>query len=229
MSAFENLLSIDSSGRRLRLAVSFGADRLVISDQLAELSHGRIIMKKIGDLLNSAGLQVGQLDGLVVSTGPGSFTGLRIGLAIAKGMAVAGRIPVVPVSHFDVIAERFPDEKLPLSKILVPAGRDEFLMVEYRDGAVRLEGVTAVRRETLAQWPAEVGCIITGLGVEPSFEPNALPAGTLLVEPEPAELIRLGRAKLENSQIPELADMEPLYLRKSQAELRFDERHQRPD
>lgn len=227
MSDYHNLLALDSSGKKLRLAVSFGEDRMVSSDELVEQSHGRIMLKKIGELLKSAGLNVGQLDGLVVSTGPGSFTGLRIGLAVAKGMAVASGIPVVPVSHFDVITSRLPGEQFPLAKILVPSGRDEFLMVEYRSGEVLFDGATVLRRESLQHWPAEVGCLVTGFGVEPAHDKLNLPAHARVIEPDLAELMALGRAKLQSDRVPELASLEPMYLRKSQAELRFDERHQR--
>ena len=94
----ENILAIDCSGKELNLGLRFGHDRTVKLSIEAGRSHGQLIIEKISELLNSAEIKVKQLRALVVSTGPGSFTGLRIALAAAKGMATALNIPAVGVS-----------------------------------------------------------------------------------------------------------------------------------
>ena len=99
-----NILAIDTSSAELKLGLGFGEDRTVKSCEQIDKSHGRFIIKKIDNLLQSAGLDKNDLQAIVVCTGPGSFTGLRIGLAAAKGMAVAMDIPVVGLSLFEVAA-----------------------------------------------------------------------------------------------------------------------------
>src|SRR5512147_1747748 len=97
-----NLLAIDTATATLRLALKFGEDRLVKSSERVERSHGQMLMRKIENLCGSASVAPDQIGGIAVAIGPGSFTGLRIGLAAAKGMAVALDIPIVGVSHFDI-------------------------------------------------------------------------------------------------------------------------------
>src|SRR5574341_1324197 len=98
----KNILAIDCATSEMKLGLKFGGDRLVKSAVAAEQSHSAQIIKGIAALMASAKCKVTELDAIVVATGPGSFTGLRIGLACAKGMAVALNIPVVGVSLFEV-------------------------------------------------------------------------------------------------------------------------------
>jgi len=107
----QSVLAIDSSTHILKLALSFGDDRLVQISEEVEKSHGQIIVKKINELFQSAGLNKSMLRAIVVATGPGSFTGLRIGLATAKGIATALNIPVAGVGVFEVAVYKLRDEK----------------------------------------------------------------------------------------------------------------------
>jgi tRNA threonylcarbamoyladenosine biosynthesis protein TsaB len=67
-------------------------------------SHADILPTLVERVLTDAGCTIEDLDGLAVSIGPGSFTGLRIGLAFAKGVAFAGRLPLVPVPTLEALA-----------------------------------------------------------------------------------------------------------------------------
>src|ERR1700736_2605835 len=75
-------------------------ERSVAGGQLSVL-----LMQAIADLLASAGAKVGDLAGLVAVTGPGSFPGIRIGLAAVKGLAEAAALPVVTLSRLALLAE----------------------------------------------------------------------------------------------------------------------------
>jgi len=98
------LLSIDTSTKNLSLAVSDGGEviryRNVPSAQIVSKS----IIPQIRRILGLFQMTVNDLDGLVVGTGPGSFTGLRVGLSTVKGLAFALDKPVVGVSSLDIIA-----------------------------------------------------------------------------------------------------------------------------
>ena len=95
---FDNILAIDTATDILRLAIRFGGDRLVKSTEAVEKSHGQILFKKIRELMESAAIKPADLDGIAVGIGPGSFTGLRIGLAAAKGYCYALNIPLAGIS-----------------------------------------------------------------------------------------------------------------------------------
>lgn len=219
----KNVLAIDSSTKALHLALSFGGDRLVAKSEEVERSHGQVIMKKIGDLFQSAALTPEQLDGIVVTTGPGSFTGLRIGLAAAKGMAVALDIPLVGVSLFELAAFKMRSRERIM--VLIPIKRDTLACTICEEGHFSSDGITTVSLEEVADRAG---------GTEPAvFDRDTadmlVAAGILAPEVIPfegADLIFLGRQKLSKTGGDDLAELEPLYVQKSQAEIRFDQRQQ---
>lgn len=73
------------------------------------VSVPRTVLEDADDLLSSAGRAASDLDGLVVGTGPGSFTSTRIGIAVARGLALSLGVPVAGVSTLDALAEGAPD------------------------------------------------------------------------------------------------------------------------
>ena len=106
-----NLLGIESSSRKLSVG-------LMKEDSFSELNSEKIndtanslplLSKKI---INNASLSFENLDAICISAGPGSFTGLRVGMSYAKGIAIALDIPIVPVSTFDSLAFNNSSEEL---------------------------------------------------------------------------------------------------------------------
>lgn len=100
-------------------------------------NHTRSLMPEIVRLLDLCNVQVEELQALGVTTGPGSFTGLRIGLSLAKGLALSLRIPLVGIPTLDVCAWAFAQQPLPIWAIL-EAGRGRFAGALYlaRDDGV---------------------------------------------------------------------------------------------
>lgn len=91
-------LAIDTAAPRLHLALLRGDGNVDLSvDELAT-GHAEIIFARIAQLLERNGLVYANLDRVVTTTGPGSFTGLRIGLSAARGIGLARAIPVIGVS-----------------------------------------------------------------------------------------------------------------------------------
>ena len=106
-----NLLGIESSSRKLSVG-------LMKDDSFYELHSEKVndtanslpqLSKKI---INNASLSFENLDAICISAGPGSFTGLRVGMSYAKGIAIALDIPIVPVSTFDSLAFNNSSEEL---------------------------------------------------------------------------------------------------------------------
>ena len=107
------ILGIDSSTDQLALGLA-DAGRIITDKTLASSrDHAVRIIGLIDEALTGSGLTKRDLTGVAVAIGPGSFTGLRVGLAVAKGMALALKIPVVGISTFEVIARRLSAEHHP--------------------------------------------------------------------------------------------------------------------
>lgn len=224
MTTEDNILVIDSSGPLLRLGLSFGGDRLVKSEQAVEQSHGRIIMKKIGELFESADLARTELRAICVCTGPGSFTGLRIGLAAAKGMAVALGIGVVGVSLYEVAAYKLRESVRKVS-VLVPLTRDDVFLGEVYAGKLSGDGIRVVRNRDVAE--AVGGNPVAGYQVDLAARFPGLPGADLSERAayDVADLLWLGRAKRDSGCVDDLESLEPLYVQKSQAEIKYELRN----
>lgn len=99
------LLALDTSTEYLTLAITDGVKVLGRLHKKAPRSHSSLLMPMIEQLLKKARLKLKDLDGFCIGVGPGSFTGLRIGVATVKGMAFVTGLPIVAVPTFDAIAK----------------------------------------------------------------------------------------------------------------------------
>jgi len=98
-----NLLAIDSSHRVLSVSVS-KADKIYSGEAQAGSKHSELVLDLIDSQIKKARLLPQDLDGVLCMGGPGSFTGLRIGFSIAKGLALSLSIPIAPVPTLDCMA-----------------------------------------------------------------------------------------------------------------------------
>lgn len=93
-------------------------------------NHTIELMPRIVRMLKTAAIDVSDLDAIAVSLGPGSFTGLRIGLAAAKGMALPHKLPLIGVPTLEVVAYPLREQDLPVWAI-IQAGRGRILVGSY--------------------------------------------------------------------------------------------------
>lgn len=127
------LLAIDTSTRMVGLALYDGEQ--VLAEQVwSSLDfHTVELGPAVRDVLRRMGLKTGALSALGVALGPGSFTGLRIGLALAKGMALAHHLPLVGIPSLDILAAaQQPVDGLELAAVL-SAGRGRLAVGWYRE------------------------------------------------------------------------------------------------
>ena len=122
-----NLLGIESSSRKLSVGLmkeeSFSELR---SEKINDTANSLPLLSK--KIINKASLSFEDLNAICISSGPGSFTGLRVGMSYAKGIAMALDIPIVPVSTFDSLA--FNNSSEELSTIIYSHG-NTFYVCEY--------------------------------------------------------------------------------------------------
>lgn len=217
-----NVLAIDTSTGVLRLGLRFGGGRLVKAREAVEQSHGQILMQRIGELIAAAGLKVEALDAIAVAVGPGSFTGLRIGLAAAKGMIMALDILIVPVTTFEIAAARLRGVDEPVN-VIVPLNRDECIRgrIQPGDGIGKPE---IVRYSALTDVLGNEAFAAVGLDIRTKLPdlPNCDLSDRL--DYEASDVLDIATEKLASGEPVPVADLEPLYLQKSQAEIKFEQR-----
>ncbi len=151
------LLAIDTSTPRAALALDLGPDggppRLAPIDADPGRRHGRGLIPAIKALLESAGITARDLGALAVGLGPGSYTGLRIGLTAAKTIAYAAGVPLYPLDSLEAIARSAPLDAAHLA-VVVDAQRGDGYVAEFArdrpgDAPRRL---TPTRVEPLVPW-----------------------------------------------------------------------------
>ena len=147
------ILAIDTATQMAGLAL-YNEDGIYAEETwYADRNHTIELMPRLVRMLNQAKLEVANLTALAVSLGPGSFTGLRIGLAVAKGLALPHKLPVVGVPTLEVTAYPFRDIKLPVWA-LAQAGRGRILAACYDrkdDGWQAIAEAHVTTIETLAE------------------------------------------------------------------------------
>ena len=98
------ILALETSARACSTAVTEDGCLVASAFQCTGLTHSRTLMPMVEAMLKNAGLTVAEMDAIAVANGPGSFTGIRIGVAAAKGLAFAADKPVVGVSTLEAMA-----------------------------------------------------------------------------------------------------------------------------
>jgi len=184
-------------------------------------------MAVVDRLLQDCAWEIASLRGLAVSIGPGSFTGLRVGAATAKGLALALDVPVAPVPTLDALAATLPFADAPVVPLLAARKNEVYCsLYRWRDGAMAREWdyLALPPAEAAGRLPSPV--IVVGDGVAAS-RPHwthrsadvreAPPAQSL---PSPAVVGALGHAMLAAGEGIPGEQLAPLYLRPSEAELR---------
>jgi tRNA threonylcarbamoyladenosine biosynthesis protein TsaB len=137
----QRLLLIDTCGEVAAVALSRG-NEMVRVEELAERSASGEIVAAVRRMLGAEGWALAELDGVGVVSGPGSFTGMRTGLAAAKGLCEAASLPLAAVSRLAVLAEA---AEAGGGFAVLRAGRDELYVRDLSDGRERMCGTEEFR------------------------------------------------------------------------------------
>jgi tRNA threonylcarbamoyladenosine biosynthesis protein TsaB len=125
------LLAIDTATRTLSLALHDGVAVVAESSWRTADHHTVELAPQTALLLRRAGLTPDQLPGVAVALGPGSYTGLRIGLGLAKGLALAHNLPLIGVPTFEILMRAQPARE-ESARAVLQAGRGRILVAPYR-------------------------------------------------------------------------------------------------
>ena len=239
------ILALDSSGLVASAAVLEDDQILAEYTVNYKKTHSQTLLPMLDELGRMLELDLSTVDAVAVAAGPGSFTGLRIGSATAKGLGLALGVPLVEVPTLDAMAMNLPFTKGLICPIM-DARRQEVYSGIYRFNGdqlvvVREQAALPVLSlvEELQTMPAEFtaeGIIFLGDGVPPYQilidEHLALPhayAPANANRQRAASVALLGRRLFEAGKCIPAADHAPIYLRKSQAEREREEKERRGD
>jgi tRNA threonylcarbamoyladenosine biosynthesis protein TsaB len=128
------LLAIDTSTRNIGIAIYDGIQVLCEYIWISHDYHTVELAPAVTDTLSRAGIKIQDVKLLAVATGPGSFTGLRIGMALAKGIALARHLPIIGIHTLDVVAESQPVSPGFTLAAILQAGRGRLAVGWYAPG-----------------------------------------------------------------------------------------------
>jgi tRNA threonylcarbamoyladenosine biosynthesis protein TsaB len=222
------VLAIDTSSPAGSVAIA-ADDHLVAELVLnVDYTHSRRLMRDVDLLLRAVGLTVKDLDGFALTLGPGSFTGLRIGVATVKGMAMVADKPVAGVVTLDALAQNLFGTACDVWA-LIDARKGEVFASHYVPQSDRMAATgppLLLTPEELAE-RAHGPTLLLGSGVPlceqlmrerhgdlPVFAPRHL------WQIRGAVVAALGLEKLRAGAVEDLATFGPLYIRPSEAELK---------
>lgn len=222
-------LAIETSGRAGSVAVVDGG-RVVAEEQFPHgLQHAAQVVPILDRLVRARGWTPGDVGELYVSAGPGSFTGLRIGITLAKTMALATGAKVVAVPTVRALAHNAPADARHVV-IVLDAKRDQIFTARFErtaDGwAEREPARLASLTEVLARSPRPVHLIGEGIPQHQKFIP-ADDAGVIVTPPEAwraraSAVAAIGSAMARAGTFADPYRLTPIYVRKPEAEEKFE-------
>ncbi len=218
------VVAVDTSGRKGSVALCSG-DRdgfhVLQQTSLEGGTYSAQLMPRIDELLQQNKLSKGQIEGFVVVSGPGSFTGLRVGLATVKGLCEVLQKPLATVSMLEAVALTY-GQAGQTATVALDAGRGEVYVGEYQVSA----GQAVVVREYIAKLDAfttEVAGVAGHLLTPDAKVAEALQAANVDVQLVPAvhadEIGRIGIRKLMAGETADPATIDVNYIRRSDAEV----------
>lgn len=198
---------------------------------LRDETHSTRLLPAIQTLLKETRFGLDEIDGIAVSLGPGSFTGLRVGLSAVKGLALAAERPVVGVPTLDALASNLPFTPYVICPI-VDARKGEVYFALYKDGVSgRVEQLTPYEVLTPPQLLEKIPLqetIFVGDGVETYREliEERLGAKALFAPPHlrflrGSTVAEIGLQRFKRGEKDDISSLVPIYVRPSDAEIKW--------
>ena len=229
------MLAIDSSTEVSSVAVLRGGRIAAEVLMQARLTHSRTLVSHIRQALSMAAVEKEELEAIAVSIGPGSFTGLRIGLATAKAMAYALGIPLVGVGALEALAWHFPVEGLHILPMMDAQKGNAYVERYAWDGGrlIKKSPMAVLPVPEIIACAGELAGPVMLLGDVPAKRIEgrlALPENVSIAPPHlrmprAANVALCGRRMLREGKAGSPMDMEPVYVRRSEAEELWEKRH----
>lgn len=214
------ILAVETSGDACSIALCEGNSISYRADVFIENSHSQMLGHLIKSTLDYTGISAEELDAVAVGTGPGSYTGIRIGMATMKGFAMPSTLPIFGVGTLENIAfqaaQKYPDAPQFIAAIVA---RKQEVFVGVFDAELKIVNPPALfNLEEFGQnnWFSSKANCLAGSGAKLIEAHLGLKAGTFLAEPilPNAETVgRIAHRQFQNGIRPGVWDLEAQYLK----------------
>jgi len=224
------ILALDTSCMMGSVAVV--DDHTIVAEQLLniKITHSERLIASIDTLLEAAELKLQDMDAFAVAIGPGSFTGLRIGLAAAKGFAFVTEKPIVGISSLLGLAYNVYGSREPVVAVL-DARRGEYYVAAYRFEGSNVKTLLAdsvMKPEELVSYIESLNekVVVVGDGVYSLHDRTGDRLKDQIIVPPPGDIhprastiAHLAMERAKRDDLDDLDQLAPNYIRKSDAEL----------
>jgi tRNA threonylcarbamoyladenosine biosynthesis protein TsaB len=199
-----------------------------------EVTHSERLMATVDRVLRDTGLAMRQIDGFAVAIGPGSFTGLRIGVSTMKGLALATDKPVAAVPTLLALAWNVPHAAFPVCPML-DARKNEVYAALYRPDGMNFVPMMPETVMSLARLGERITgrTVFTGEAslihqeeIAKQFGDRALFAPKSAILPSAAAVAEIGLDMIKNNRQANPDSLAPLYIRRPEAEVAWEKRMQ---
>ncbi|PHS00915.1 MAG: tRNA (adenosine(37)-N6)-threonylcarbamoyltransferase complex dimerization subunit type 1 TsaB [Blastopirellula sp.] len=221
------LLAIDTSTRNASLAVFDGPELLKFAEIDPQLRTAATLTPALQELFNTVGWKPKDVELIAVSEGPGSFTGLRIGITTVKTLAYVTKADVLGINSLRVIANRAPETVTQISVTMDAQRRQLFVAKFQRDPKTLWQLQGELQIVDAVDWIENLSekTTVSGPGITPLID--RLPRGVELLpeelrEPNAIALGELAYADYQTGRREDLLKLLPKYYRKSAAEEKLE-------
>lgn len=221
------ILSIETGTDICSVALANDGELMALRESDEGRDHAKKVALFVDELLKETGVQPDDLDAIAVGKGPGSYTGLRIGVSFAKGMCYALDIPLIAIGSLDALTEvaredfeagilDLEDDQWTSSHLvpMVDARRMEVYTQIFNTSGESLTEVSAevVDADSFRQWREQGSIVLFGNGAKKCAE---VLEGALYVSVSPSArgLVRLAEEAFNASKFEDIAYFEPFYLK----------------
>ncbi|NGZ03944.1 MAG: tRNA (adenosine(37)-N6)-threonylcarbamoyltransferase complex dimerization subunit type 1 TsaB [Nitrospira sp. WS238] len=226
------ILAVETATAWQSVAVLEDDRALALHDQEADGAHGSLLLPTIDRLLKNLKVSLGELDALCCSAGPGSFTGIRVGLATCLGLRAASGLPLVLVPTLEAMARTVHGESRPICPVLVSRRGEVYWAIFRCVGENQWERIVSEQvgspNALGQQVPDQTLMVGSGWSLMEAEIRAALPESvTVSVGPDHAcrpSAIHVGRLGMERLRRGEVAGeaVAPMYVQRAEAEIQYE-------
>ena len=215
------ILHLETSSRNCSVAISDGEELLCLCEEVSEnYKQSESLHTFVEWALEGAEIQLKDLDAVSLGKGPGSYTGLRIGAASAKGFCFGLNLPLIAINSLETMIEPFLDQEFDLIIPMIDARRNEVYcaVFEGNSGEMITQTEAKILDEQSFQELKDKKVLFVGDGAEKAKEILQLPNAefNFKVFPSAKYLIKKSVEKFNNKDFEDVAYFEPFYLKEFQ-------------